>query len=84
MAGTSPAMTANGSFPNSRRKFLVDVLTPIQHTHDFRRAVDDAIENNVRGGGKGMEPRAHFVSRTTRKRVVFLTLAVWRGAYCLE
>lgn len=37
--------------PVPRRKFLLDILPPVQHAHDFRRVVDDTIEDDVRGGG---------------------------------
>ena len=38
--------------PVPRRKFLLDVLPPIQHAHDFRRVIDDTIEDDVGYGGK--------------------------------
>jgi hypothetical protein len=33
-------------------KLLFDILPPIEHTHDFRCVIDDAIEDNMRRGGK--------------------------------
>ena len=57
--------------PVPRRKFLLDILPPIQHTHDFRRVIDDTIEDDVRSGGKRTQAWAHLVSRASRKRMVF-------------
>lgn len=35
-----------------RCEFLLDVLTPVQHTHDFRHVLDDPVEDDVRRGGE--------------------------------
>ena len=57
--------------PLQRRKLLLDILPPIQHAHDFRRVIDDAIEDDVRSGGERTQLWAHLVSRASRKRMVF-------------
>ena len=43
-------------FPIPRRKFLLDILPPIQHAHDFRCVIDGTIEDNVRRGGERTQP----------------------------
>jgi len=53
------------------RKFLLEILPPIQHAHDFRPVIDDTIEDDVRRGGKRTQAWPHLVSPASRKRMVF-------------
>jgi hypothetical protein len=53
------------------RKLLLDVLPCVQHAHDLRRVVDDAVEDDVRRGGKRTQLRAQLVSCASRKRMFF-------------
>jgi hypothetical protein len=57
--------------PLALRKYLFDILPPIQHAHDLKDIVHDSVENDMRARGKRPESWAQFISRPPYKRMIF-------------
>ena len=59
------------SVPLAFRKYLLDILPPIQYAYDLQDIIHDSVENDMRARGKRPESRAQFISRPPYKRMIF-------------
>jgi hypothetical protein len=51
-------------------EYFINVLPTVEHAHDLRLAIPDAIENDVRAGCKRPKTGTHVVTRPTSQRVI--------------
>jgi hypothetical protein len=51
-------------------KNLFYILTPIEHTNDFRPIIIQTIEHNLKAGGERAQTRSNFIARLSCKRKI--------------